>query len=470
MKKTITLTLLMLLTCVTGINASKKYADLSQVKAEGANGSWNAETKSFAWTNSNDARIVLTGLSGDLSEYTALMLETTDYTASYRVDIRYKDTDGKVQTLLGGDNTAAFWSAGSKTVSLTAKLTEEQRKNITDIRVNTNSSKGSITINKAYLVKPLTALDFANGVASIDLTDIVTEGATYDDQTGVVTSTGGSKPGSFSISLPSEVIDLSEVSKITVEHEGDDIVKNLAIKSSSKTLGTLFSSKYVLDMTTNSNFGGKNDERTAVTSITWELNSTSGSMTIKSITFTQGFSKITIGESQYATFVTTIPLNFTGSNVKAFAVKMDNGAITYTQLTDNVPAGSPILVYAAAAGTYYVPVASSAGAITNSLHGSATESKEADGTQYILANGSAGLGWYQATSGTTIAAGKAYLEISSNNAKPFYAIGDNTVTAIGSVDIRNTKHEAPAYNLAGQRIGKSYKGIVVKNGRKYIVK
>lgn len=459
----------MLLTCVTGINASKKYADLSQVKAEGANGSWNAETKSFGWTTGNDARIVLPGLSGDLSDYTTLVLETADYNGSYRVDFKYTDADGKEQTIKGADGgKGAFGSAGTKILTLSNEITAEQLKTVTKIIINTNSYQvGSITINKAYLVKPLTALDFVNGVATLDLTDITASTATYDDQTGMVTSTGS---GSFSISLPSEGIDLSEVSKITVEHEGDDIVKNLAIKSSSKTLGTLFSSKYVLDMTTNSNFGGKNDERTAVTSITWELNSTSGSMTIKSITFTQGFSKITIGESQYATFVTTIPLNFTGSNVKAFAVKMDNGAITYTQLTDNVPAGSPILVYAAAAGTYYVPVASSAGAITNSLHGSATESKEADGTQYILANGSAGLGWYQATSGTTIAAGKAYLEISSNNAKPFYAIGDNTVTAIGSVDIRNTKHEAPAYNLAGQRIGKSYKGIVVKNGRKYIVK
>lgn len=454
----------MLLTCVTGINASKKYADLSADQKNG-NGIWTASTKTFAWTQSSYAYMVLTGLEGDLSEYTSLVLDIADFTSSFRVDFVCADTIIKGQS---GDFGSAFYSGTTpKTISLSKNLPSAFIKDVKAIRVSTNSGSGSVTINKAYLVKPLTALDFVDGVATLDLTDITASKATYDDQTGMVTSTGS---GSFSISLPSEGIDLSEVSKITVEHEGDDIVNNLAIKSSSKTLGTLYSSKYVLDMTTNSNFGGKNDERTAVTSITWELNSTSGSMTIKSITFTQGFSKITIGESQYATFVTTIPLNFTGSNVKAFAVKMDNGTITYTQLTDNVPAGSPILVYAAAAGTYYVPVASSAGAITNSLHGSATESKKVDGTQYILANGSAGLGWYQATSGTTIAAGKAYLEISSNNAKPFYAIGDNTVTAIGSVDIRNTKHEAPAYNLAGQRIGKSYKGIVVKNGRKYIVK
>ncbi|MFS6553974.1 hypothetical protein VPJ68_00405, partial [Parabacteroides distasonis] len=30
--------------------------------------------------------------------------------------------------------------------------------------------------------------------------------------------------------------------------------------------------------------------------------------------------------------------------------------------------------------------------------------------------------------------------------------------------------EAPAYNLQGQRVGAGYKGLVIKNGRKVIVK
>ncbi|MBO6144120.1 MAG: leucine-rich repeat protein [Prevotella sp.] len=48
----------------------------------------------------------------------------------------------------------------------------------------------------------------------------------------------------------------------------------------------------------------------------------------------------------------------------------------------------------------------------------------------------------------------------------------NTITGINAIDngpLTNS-HDAPTYNLSGQRVRNGYKGIVVRNGRKIIMK
>jgi hypothetical protein len=46
--------------------------------------------------------------------------------------------------------------------------------------------------------------------------------------------------------------------------------------------------------------------------------------------------------------------------------------------------------------------------------------------------------------------------------------GDATGIDTLSMDNGATNVDAPIYNLAGQRVGKSYKGVVIINGKKYI--
>lgn len=45
------------------------------------------------------------------------------------------------------------------------------------------------------------------------------------------------------------------------------------------------------------------------------------------------------------------------------------------------------------------------------------------------------------------------------------ATGISAITADGSIVVDDN---APMYNLAGQRVSKSYKGVVIQNGKKYI--
>ena len=88
------------------------------------------------------------------------------------------------------------------------------------------------------------------------------------------------------------------------------------------------------------------------------------------------------------------------------------------------------------------------------------------------------IGFYRLTGDHTLGANKAYLETTTditpkgNNARVNLDFGDESeTTGIDNVDVNaNENIDAPMYNLAGQRIGKSYKGIVIVNGKKYFNK
>ena len=48
---------------------------------------------------------------------------------------------------------------------------------------------------------------------------------------------------------------------------------------------------------------------------------------------------------------------------------------------------------------------------------------------------------------------------------------DNSTTGIHNVERENVNTaNAPSYNLAGQRVSKNYKGIIIQNGKKFIKK
>ena len=60
----------------------------------------------------------------------------------------------------------------------------------------------------------------------------------------------------------------------------------------------------------------------------------------------------------------------------------------------------------------------------------------------------------------------------ASNAKVYVMFSDGTTTAIDNVfsDDAQISADAPRYNLAGQRVGKDYKGVVIVKGKKFIQK
>jgi hypothetical protein len=71
----------------------------------------------------------------------------------------------------------------------------------------------------------------------------------------------------------------------------------------------------------------------------------------------------------------------------------------------------------------------------------------------------------------TLNAGKIYLQgKDSYGAREFLAF-DGTTTGVTNIEVNdNLDANAPMYNLAGQRVTKSYKGVVIVNGKKMLNK
>ena len=125
------------------------------------------------------------------------------------------------------------------------------------------------------------------------------------------------------------------------------------------------------------------------------------------------------------------------------------------------------------AGEYEVPTVAEADEpnIVNLLGATSNQDVQGDEVNiYALGMKDGKAGLKLVTAGTTIAANKAYLDASELGvgAKSFVPF-DGETTAIDGVEV-SADEATPAYNLQGQRVGQNYRGIVVKNGKKSVVR
>ena len=183
---------------------------------------------------------------------------------------------------------------------------------------------------------------------------------------------------------------------------------------------------------------------------------------------------VTVTDAGYATFVAEKNLEIpTDVQVKVFAVTVDGSYASLQPIVGNIPAGEAVLVKASA-GDYNFLSAQTADPISGNNLVAATTDVVADGTQYVLANGASGIGFYQATSGSTIPAGKAYLVVTAAGVKPFYGFEDDA-TGIEMVNGQSSMVNDPIFkqgstivNLAGQRLQKMQRGINIIGGKKVL--
>ncbi len=172
------------------------------------------------------------------------------------------------------------------------------------------------------------------------------------------------------------------------------------------------------------------------------------------------------------------PVEF-DENAKVYVVASAEGSIKLTQITD-APANTPIIVNAAAGSYTMTPKASAAAIETNLLKSKTANDATAAVGDYALGtwidggNTVAGFGKLNAAGVANMTDDKAFIPASSlANAVDFlpFVIGDeeNETTSI-SEELRVKSEESSAYNLAGQKVGKDYKGIVIVNGKKVIRK
>ena len=183
---------------------------------------------------------------------------------------------------------------------------------------------------------------------------------------------------------------------------------------------------------------------------------------------------VTVTDAGYATFVAEKNLEIpTDVLVEVFAVTVEGSYASLQPIVGNIPAGEAVLVKASA-GDYNFLSAQTADPIRVNKLVAATTDVVADGTQYVLANGASGIGFYQATPGSTIPAGKAYLVVTAAGVKPFYGFEDDA-TGIEMVNGQSSMVNDPIFkqgstivNLAGQRLQKMQRGINIIGGKKVL--
>ena len=187
---------------------------------------------------------------------------------------------------------------------------------------------------------------------------------------------------------------------------------------------------------------------------------------------------VAIGAAGMATFCSTKDLDFTGiDEIDVYKATVAGTTINFTRIK-KVPANTGVLLRnssgAKAAVDVNVPVLiGDADNVKDNLFVAATEeianlpSLDGDYKNYILNDGAYGLGFYLANN-HKVGAGKAYLHVDkSTGAKGFITFDDAT-----GIELVNTASDmnTAIYNLQGQRVSEGYKGVVIVNGKKIMMK
>ena len=156
----------------------------------------------------------------------------------------------------------------------------------------------------------------------------------------------------------------------------------------------------------------------------------------------------------------------TPEGVTVYTGTVNGSALTLTEIEGTIPASTPVVLKAAAAGDYTFTIAEEADAITdNALSGSYDPVTGGEGI-YALAKKDNVVGFYPVASTVTIPVGKAYLNYSAG-VKGFTFSFEDNATGIENLNV-NANFNGAIYNVAGQRLNKVQKGINIVNGKKIL--
>ncbi len=180
---------------------------------------------------------------------------------------------------------------------------------------------------------------------------------------------------------------------------------------------------------------------------------------------------MSVSDATWASFSSAKALDFTGIGVTAYIAKAkDANNVTLTEIT-KVPANTGIVVNATE-GTYAIPVLTDAADETtgNLLKPWLTAGTPTAGTYYTLAvSGTDPI--FKKSSGGTLAAGKAYLDLSGATAPVLNISFDNgDVTGIADVRSKMEDVRGEVYDLQGRKVAQPTKGLYIVNGRKVVIK
>ncbi len=179
---------------------------------------------------------------------------------------------------------------------------------------------------------------------------------------------------------------------------------------------------------------------------------------------------VTVSPAGYATYCSNRDLDFTSTSyIKAYVGKKNGDKLTFTPVTQ-VPANTGLLLVYEGGKTEDVPVIASASAVEGNCLVGVNEETTINSNDYILNKvNDGGAGFYKAGTYTTLGAHKAYIPAAvGGSVKGFTISLDDDATAIEMVNGQSSMVNGSIYNLAGQRLSKTQKGINIVNGKKVL--
>ena len=188
---------------------------------------------------------------------------------------------------------------------------------------------------------------------------------------------------------------------------------------------------------------------------------------------------ITIGPLGVATYCCDRQLDFTGmdDNIKAYVVEGTTGSGTVLgmnrSVVTSVPASTGLLL-CGTPGKYFVPTTlrSTDDCSRNMLVGVLADthiSGESGGQKnYVLGNGSRGVGFYRSQDGT-LGANKAYLALPTSSLAKVVVLDATEITAVQNVVVEKTDNQVFC-SLMGIRTLTPQTGVYICNGKKVVVR
>ena len=171
----------------------------------------------------------------------------------------------------------------------------------------------------------------------------------------------------------------------------------------------------------------------------------------------------------FGTYVATTDIDFTGSEVTAYAGQLSPNYVHLEPLT-LAPKGTALVVTAATPDTYFLTKTADATlSVSNDLLGS-DGTVEGNGSIYALAKINDAVGFFQVMAGTFVPKGKAYL-VSGSDVKGFLFDDDATGIDKAQLSTFNSQLSTPTgpwYNVAGQQINRPVKGVNISKGKKVL--
>ena len=164
-------------------------------------------------------------------------------------------------------------------------------------------------------------------------------------------------------------------------------------------------------------------------------------------------------------------LDFSGLDITPFKATQKNPKTIHVESVTIVPDQTGVIIKGEP-GTYEVPTTTETTAddfsdnlLVANVDAPYTVTAADEGYIYRYVNNNGEAMFQKAKAGQTVSAGKAYLRLSKASALDFLGFDDDTTTGISQVE-GALDANAPMYNLSGQRVNGSYRGVVIQNGKK----